>query len=95
MPDNYRFDVPAFIKDLGGPAKVAERLAEIGIPVKATTVKKWRERDDIGLVYVTNLLAAQALAAKPLSFQAYITRDHRPGGARAPRGLRRPSQAGE
>lgn len=85
MKDSYRFDLRRFVADLGGRRQVSDRLAEMGIDVKPTTVTKWIERDNIDMVYVTNLFAHTALTGTQLSFQKYLKREDRPHGPRLPR----------
>src|SRR4051812_4764765 len=90
MGDSYRFNLQAFVQDLGGPTRVAARLAEIGIPIKVATVKKWLERDNLDILYVTNLFALAALEGAPLDLNRYIMPEHRRGGPRLPRQPRQP-----
>lgn len=78
----YSFDIRRFIRDMGGVTEVRRRLMAHGIDVGVGTVKKWRERNSMDVVYIVNLLAQRTFEEGPLDFYAYVTADD---NVRAPR----------
>lgn len=83
--ETYRLDFKGLIVDLGGPMACYRRLRAMGIKIQPRTVNKWLARDDIGLIYLINLLAHEALTGTPVNLNHYIVREDDPNGPRLPR----------
>lgn len=68
----YRFDLKAFVSDMGGPIACWRALTDMGIPLQPRTVNKWLERGNCDVLYVVNLLAHRALNEGPVDLNRYI-----------------------
>jgi len=68
----HTFDIRRFITDLGGPIEVHRMLLQLGFDVQMGTIRKWRERGDIALPYLVNLMVLQAYEAGPIDLYRYF-----------------------
>ena len=68
----HTFDIRRFITDLGGPIEVHRMLLHLGFDVQMGTIRKWRERGDIALPYLVNLMVLQAYEAGPVDLYRYF-----------------------
>lgn len=91
---SYKLDFRGLVKELGGPMACYRRLKQMGVEVKPRTLNKWVTRGDIGVIYLVNLLAHEALVGVPMDLNQFIVREDDPEG---PRLVRRPRRrpAGE
>ena len=71
MHSNYdvKFDDDGLIAHLGGVPAVAALLQDAGVPIKAKTLQKQRERGNIPADVVATLMYAADKAGRPISSQ--------------------------
>lgn len=74
MHTNYdiKFDVGALIDHMGGVPAVAALLKEIGLPIKAKTLQKQRERGNIPADVIATLMYAADKSGKPFNPYAFL-----------------------
>lgn len=74
MHSNYdvKFDVDSLITYLGGVPAVASMLKDAGVPIKAKTLQKQRERGNIPADVVATLMFAADKAGRPFNPYAFL-----------------------